>query len=102
MVLGSGPNYTIYGGDVSAYAGRSGELRFTANTISPSTWGSALDNIFFSRLPVPEPTICALFTIAGLLFSGRLMNRCRVVGRSHARNALVREITIRSAPPGCP
>jgi hypothetical protein len=75
IALGTGPNYTIYGGDVSAYAGATGELRFTASTISPSTWGSALDNIFFSGQPVPEPTTSALFAIAVVLFSGRFLKR---------------------------
>src|SRR5262249_1384042 len=31
FVLGTGTNYTIYGGDVTAFAGLTGDLRFEAN-----------------------------------------------------------------------
>ena len=70
-VLGMGSNYTIYGGNISAFAGQSGELRFTANAISPSGWGTALDDISFSRLPVPEPSVVGLLTLGSLLLGWR-------------------------------
>jgi hypothetical protein len=61
--IGSGANYTIYGGDVSLFAGQVGELRFTA--LSP---GEALiDNIQFSSASIPEPSGFALFTAGALL-----------------------------------
>jgi hypothetical protein len=70
-VLGTGANYTIYGGDVSAFAGQTGELLFQANAISPSGWGTSLDNILFSNQSVPEPCALAVGALGTLLFSFR-------------------------------
>ena len=53
-------NYTIYGTDVSAFAGQTGELRFTApwSQIGSSVLAGSgiVDNIQFSSSPVPEPS----------------------------------------------
>jgi len=49
-------NYTIYGADISSYAGQTGQLLFTA----PLQTDAMLDNIQFSSLPIPEPTAFAL------------------------------------------
>jgi hypothetical protein len=55
-VTGSTPNYSIFGVDISAFAGQTGQLLFTA-----SVQGSALlDNIQFSNQMVPEPGVFAL------------------------------------------
>jgi hypothetical protein len=61
--IGTGPNYTIWGADISAYAGQSGQLQFTA------TWQTSgiLDNIQFSSVSVPEPSSRDLILIS-LLF----------------------------------
>jgi hypothetical protein len=62
--LGTTPNYSILGGDISAYAGQTGELRFTV----PADSGAEIDNIQFSVLPVPEPG--TLYVMAmGVLFA---------------------------------
>jgi hypothetical protein len=61
--IGVGSNYDIMGGDISAYAGQTGELRFTA---LPDT-GGFLDNIQFSMSPVPEPATLAVFASGTLL-----------------------------------
>jgi PEP-CTERM motif-containing protein len=57
-------DYTLYGADISAWAGREAELRFTA--VAPPTldhfWG--LDAIQFSTTPIPEPSTFALFALA--------------------------------------
>lgn len=62
--LSTSSNYTVYGADISAWAGQQTELRFTA--VAPATldhfWG--LDSIQFSTTPVPEPSIFALFAVA--------------------------------------
>lgn len=61
--IGSGPNYTIWGADVSAYAGQTGELLFTA------PWGGfsgLIDNIEFSSSPIPEPSEPALLALGAL------------------------------------
>ena len=59
-------NYTIYGADVSAYAGQTGQLLFT---LPPFVGTANLDNIQFSISPVPEPGKIALASI-GILFFG--------------------------------
>ena len=50
-------SYTIWGMDISAYAGQTGQLMFTA----PWQTSAMLDNIQFSSSPVPEPSIMSLF-----------------------------------------
>ncbi|MCW5553118.1 MAG: PEP-CTERM sorting domain-containing protein [Verrucomicrobiae bacterium] len=66
-VLGSAPTGDIYGGDVSAFAGQTGELRFRGDGF--------LDNIQFSSEPVPEPGTVVLFTLGALLLGGRFLWR---------------------------
>jgi len=70
-LIGSTPNYDIYGGDVRAFAGLTGELRFTGYPLSPSGFGgAALDAIAFSDLPVvPEPCTLGLTMLGALLFA---------------------------------
>jgi hypothetical protein len=50
-MIGNGPNYTIFGANISSFAGQTGELRFTE---FPNT-ESVIDNIQFSTQPIPEP-----------------------------------------------
>lgn len=57
VALSNAANYTLWGADISAYAGQSGELRFTA----PLGTESILDDIQFSPTPVPEPSALMLF-----------------------------------------
>jgi hypothetical protein len=63
--LATTPNYTLYGGDISAFAGQVSELAFTAG-IYGIGWN--LDSIEFSSQPVPEPNIFGLLAFGGLLF----------------------------------
>ncbi len=66
------PNYTLYGGDVAAFAGQTKELKFTADSIFSQGGGLNtfyLDSIFFSPQPIPEPAVLSLFSV-GLLFFG--------------------------------
>ena len=67
VLLGSTPNYNIYGADVSAFAGQTGQLLFTAQ---PQTF-SIIDNIQFLSSPVPEPNTFALIALGGLLLGFR-------------------------------
>ena len=67
-------NYTVWGVDVSPYAGQSGELRFSA------IWPSAnmLDDIRFSTTAVPEPSVlglCGVFALCLFALRGLTM-RC--------------------------
>ena len=63
QVTGSTANYSIYAADISAYAGQTGELRFTAPV---NIGGALIDNIQFA---VPEPSTPSLASL-GLLALG--------------------------------
>jgi len=65
--IGSGSGYTIWQGDISAYAGETGQLEFTA----PWQTSGMLDNIQFSTTPVPEPSTLVLSALGGLLLGLR-------------------------------
>ena len=69
--LGSTANYSIYGADISAFAGQTGQLLFT---LPPYVGYATIDNIRFSSAPVPEPASFALAGLGTLLFS-RLRRR---------------------------
>jgi len=75
--ISTGPNYTLYGGDISAYAGRTEQLVFSALAAYRSS-GWNIDNIQFSTQPIPEPGGLTLLGLGILLFSFfRLRNSCR-------------------------
>jgi hypothetical protein len=66
------PNYTLYGGDVSAFAGQIEALSIT----EPPPVGTPpsvveLDNIMFSSNPVAEPGTCGLILCGAVLFGLR-------------------------------
>jgi hypothetical protein len=66
-VIGTGPNYTIYGANISAWAGDSEELTFSAPSIS-GNW--EIDDISFSPTSItPEPDTFVLMGIGGALFA---------------------------------
>jgi hypothetical protein len=67
--LGSTATYMIFAGDISAFAGQTGELRFLG--------GGELDNIVFSNLPVPEPGVFGLSALGSLLIGWRIQGRRR-------------------------
>jgi len=60
-------SYSIYGADVSAFAGQTGELLFRV----PSQQGGIFDNIQFSTVAVPEPSTFALAALGALLLGCR-------------------------------
>ena len=66
QLTGTAANYSIYAADISAYAGQTGELRFTA-PLNQS--GINIDNIQFSNIPIPEPSALSVFGL-GLLALG--------------------------------
>jgi len=61
--VGSAPNYTIFGGDISTFAGQTGQLLFEGNGL--------LDNISFSPTTIPEPSALALSALSGALLLSR-------------------------------
>jgi hypothetical protein len=64
MPVAVGPNYTVFGADITAWAGQETELRLTAIAQSMGNL-TILDSIEFSTTPVPEPSTFALLAIAG-------------------------------------
>lgn len=77
--VGTGPNYSLYGADISGMAGQSAELRLTSITTSIRPNNSPrFDSIVFSSVPVPEPTTIVLLAFGGLalcFFRGHLSRR---------------------------
>jgi hypothetical protein len=67
VMLGTGPNYILYGVDISPYAGQTGQLEFTADFVTPGASWLGLDDIAFSPSAVPEPSPLVLTGIGGLL-----------------------------------
>ena len=60
------PDYTLYGGDISAFAGQVEPLTFTTPAGVNNYW--ELDDIQFSSSPLPEPDVLSIFGIGILLF----------------------------------
>jgi len=74
--LNATANYTVFGADISAYAGQTGELLFTAPWQGePGQSGfeedGMVDNIQFSSSPIPEPNEFSLVGLGALLLRFR-------------------------------
>ena len=65
--LASTANYTIFGGDISAFANQPGELRIQG--------GGLVDNIFFSDQRIPEPSTFAILAFGLASFGARLLRK---------------------------
>jgi hypothetical protein len=65
--IGTGAGYTIYGANISSYAGQTGQLLFT----TPGVASALLDDIQFSTTAVPEPSEFALGALGALLLGFR-------------------------------
>ncbi|HLX95548.1 MAG TPA: PEP-CTERM sorting domain-containing protein [Verrucomicrobiae bacterium] len=72
-VLGSGPNYTLYGAEVSQWANQTAQLSFTVFGETPHVNNEIffLDDIQFSPSSVPEPNTLCLIALGALLFGLR-------------------------------
>jgi hypothetical protein len=71
LAISNGPNYTVYGVNISAFAGQTNTLMFSAleDFSGPNNWN--IDNIQFSPSAIPEPGVLSLFGIGGLIFAWR-------------------------------
>jgi hypothetical protein len=71
-VLDHETGYTIYGANISAYAGQTGELLFDSIYV-PSAPPDTIDNIQFSSSPIPEPSafLLTLFGSGILIYARR-------------------------------
>lgn len=63
--ISNAPDYAVWGADISAYAGQTGEFLFNV----PWQNSALLDNIQFSTSPIPEPSTFGLFVLSGLFFA---------------------------------
>ncbi len=68
VTVGSGANYTIFGADISSWAGQTEQLTITTPGVS-GNW--EIDNISFSPNTIPEPGTLALVLMGGLAFGVR-------------------------------
>ncbi len=75
--LSNGANYTLYGADVSAFAGQTAQLMFSALefSTSPNNWN--IDNIQFSNQPTPEPGALVLSVLGASIAAWRFTRRRR-------------------------
>jgi hypothetical protein len=71
FALSTGANYTLYGADVSAFAGQTQQLMFSALNVSSGLNAWNIDNIQFSSTAVPEPSGLALAALGTLLLGFR-------------------------------
>lgn len=64
--VGSGPNYTVYGGNIAPFSGQAGELKLTIlPTVDDPENSAFVDAISFSTQPIPEPSALSLL-LAGI------------------------------------
>jgi PEP-CTERM motif len=61
-VISTGPSYTLYGSDISTFAGLTEQLTFSV--LEHYQWN--LDDIQFSPSSVPEPSVFGLFALGAL------------------------------------
>jgi len=74
--ISTGPNYILYGGDISTFAGLTEQLTFSALEGGGNNWN--IDDIQFSPSSVPEPTTLGLIALGALLFGLRRSNEFRI------------------------
>src|SRR5438128_1161890 len=70
--------YTVYGGDISQFAGQTAELRIAAvPTLQENAANWIIDDIQFSVQAIPEPSTVALLVIGAAMAARRLALRRR-------------------------
>jgi hypothetical protein len=67
--VGSGPNYTIFGGDIFSFAGQTGQLLIEGNGL--------LDNIVFSPTAIPEPSVVGMLVVGAVFLAWRSVRKPR-------------------------
>jgi hypothetical protein len=74
--LSSTANYTVYGANISEFAGQTETLAFSAPQISGNVNYWTIDNIQFSSSPVPEPSTLAFCALGGVFLVWRNRRVC--------------------------
>lgn len=67
--IGTGSDYTLYGANISGFAGLTENLMFSATQVSSGLNNWNIDNIQFSPALVPEPSALGLAALGGLFFA---------------------------------
>jgi len=76
--ISAGTNFTTYGADISAFAGQTAEVRFTAQPGANGPFTTVfLDDIKFSDLSIPEPSGMALLVMGAAMAGYRFVVRRR-------------------------
>ncbi|SRR6266446_3383647 len=76
--VSAGANFQTYGVDISSFAGQTEELRFTAQPglgLPDPYTGVFLDNIQFSDMAIPEPSVVTLSALGTLLLTWRFLHQ---------------------------
>jgi len=76
--VSAGANFIRYGIDISAFAGQTAEIRFTAEPgfgLPDPYTGVLLDNIQFSSSAIPEPSVLTLSALGTLLLTCRFLRQ---------------------------
>jgi hypothetical protein len=75
--LANGANYTLYGANISSWAGQTAQLSFTVFAQSPYQNNEYLylDAIQFSTQSIPEPSAFALAALGALFLGFRRRKR---------------------------
>jgi len=75
IAISNASNYTLYGADISTFAGQTETLTFTAG-VNGGLANAELDNIQFSQVAIPEPSAISLICLSsGVLFYVRKRKR---------------------------
>jgi len=69
VAVGTGPNYTLYAANISAWAGETEQLTFSAQESTSGLNNWEIDDISFSTQSVPEPSPLVLTGIGTLVFA---------------------------------
>jgi len=77
VALSSSANYTVFGAEISAWAGQASELKFTAIALQQQSSFVVLDAIEFSPEPIPEPSVVTLIATAALVGLRHLRRRAQ-------------------------
>jgi hypothetical protein len=78
VALSNSPNYTLYGGDISAFAGQTALLEFSVSRFPGFDYSDWLiDSIQFSAQQIPEPNILTLFALGTVLLAWRFLRQTR-------------------------
>jgi hypothetical protein len=74
-------NYTVYGVDISAFAGQTETLNFSAFGPGSVKNSWTIDDILFSSSPIPEPSLSWLFLLGGgvFLYALRIKKHSRIL-----------------------